>query len=49
MWSHKKYKSEFKATYEKSSKDRVFTLSCGKIIKSYESWQAAKKDGWVKK
>lgn len=48
MWSHKKYKSEFKATYEKSGKDRVFTLSSDKKVVSYESWQAAKKDGWVK-
>lgn len=48
MWKHKKYKAEFKATYEQSGKDRVFTLTAGKTVKSYESWQAAKKDGWEK-
>jgi len=50
MWKHKtKHKDkEFKSSYDRSSKDRVFTLTNGKKVKSYESWQAAKKDGWEK-
>jgi len=34
-------------SYERSKSDRVFTLKTkkGRVI-SYESWQAAKKDGW---
>ena len=48
MWKHKKYKTEFKGSYQKTKTDRVFTLTSGKTVKSFESWQAAKKDGWEK-
>lgn len=48
MWKHKKYKNLFVGTYQRSFSDRVFTLICGRTVKSYESWQAAKHDGWEK-
>lgn len=52
MWKHsKKFKGKiFASSYEKSGKDRVFTLVYpgSKLAKSYESWQAAVKDGWFK-
>ena len=48
MWSHKKYKGEFKLSRIKAKDDLVFQFIIGGRKKTYESWQAAKKDGWVK-
>jgi hypothetical protein len=38
-----------KSSYQRTKNDRVFTLTLksGRVI-SFESWQAAKKAGWVK-
>lgn len=57
MWTHKKRgKKTFKGTYliipvsrGYPLQERVFQLICGDLIVSFESWQAAKKLGWVKK
>lgn len=49
MWTHPKYKTEFKGSYAKTAKDRVFQLSSAKKTVSFESHQAAKKAGWSKK
>lgn len=52
MWKHnKKFKGKaFISQYDKGTKanDRSFVLIYGGIKKSYESWQAAVKDGWIK-
>jgi hypothetical protein len=52
MWTHTKYKTKFKGTYERDSKgERVFILTGkGKSTKriTFESWQMAKKIGWKK-
>lgn len=48
MWTHKKYKTPFKASLVKAGIDRIFQLSNGKVTKSFESWQAASKAGWSK-
>jgi hypothetical protein len=48
MWKNKKQKSSFRGSYVRANGDRVFQLSDGKKIISFESWQAAKKQGWVK-
>ena len=57
MWSHKKHgKKIFTGTYAFQKvkrhypyQERIFQLVCGDKIISFESWQAAKKDGWIKK
>lgn len=50
MWSHKKYKKQFKGQYVIAKGDRVFQLSeiDGKKVISFESFQQAKKQGWSK-
>lgn len=55
MWRHnKKYKGKvFISRYgkEAATGDRVFVLvnsNTNNIVKSFESWQAAVKDGWIK-
>ena len=50
MWSHKKYKKQFKGTFKLAGTDRVFQLTeiDGKKVISFESWQQAKKQGWSK-
>ena len=48
MWQHKKYKSQFKGSYAFAKGDRVFQLTSGKKVVSFESWEAAKKAGWSK-
>ena len=55
MWKHtKKYKGKvFISRYgkEAATGDSVFVLvnsSTNNMVKSYESWQAAVKDGWIK-
>lgn len=52
----KLFKSSYKTTNVFGVKERVFTLSeiipkgstRKPVVKSFESWQAAKSDGWVK-
>jgi hypothetical protein len=46
IWTHKKYKGEFVGSYVRTKNDRVFQLSSGKKVFSYESWQAAVRDGF---
>lgn len=52
MWSNKKYgKKLFKGSYHFLSSNRsgrIFNLDNGKRVVSFESWQMAKKLGWVK-
>jgi hypothetical protein len=48
MWTHKKYKTTFTSSYKEAGGDRVFQLTNGKVTKSFESWQAAKREGWSK-
>lgn len=50
MWKHEsKYKNKlFKGSYQQTKKDRVFTLTNGKRVISFESWQQAVKLGWSK-
>lgn len=58
MWKNEKYKGFFKGSYTKAQVktkagfiyDRVFTLSNieTKKVVSFESFQAARKAGWVK-
>ncbi len=52
MWKHnKKFKGKvFVSSYDRTGKDRVFTLSMPgtKVARSFESWQQAVKDGWSK-
>jgi hypothetical protein len=48
MWTNKKYKAAFKGSYQRTTNDRVFTLTAGKKVISFESWQQAKKLGWSK-
>lgn len=50
MWKHKKFAREFKGSYEiKKNGQRVFNLSYKGHEISFESYQQAKKLGWVKK
>lgn len=49
QWKHKKlgvYRSYY--DFGTKSEDRIFVLVKGMHILSFESWQAAKKSGWVK-
>lgn len=52
MWKHaKKFKGkQFQGRYSRESltNERVFLLILWKTAKAYNSWQAAKKDGWIK-
>ena len=49
-WRHVKIKGKkFTGHYFWSRKDREFILKCGKMEKSFESHEAAKKLGWYKK
>lgn len=53
MWTNKKFVNEFKGGYVFIEGERVFKLSGihnrkNRII-TFESWQMAKKLGWVKK
>ena len=58
QWTHKKYKTPFVGSYQRlifkvggtvmTALERVFVLTNGKRTISFESWQAAKKAGWVK-
>ena len=49
-WKHRKEKEIWASRYDVTpkEKDRVFQLYNGRKTKSYESWQAAVKDGWKK-
>lgn len=46
MWKNKKYAHPFKSSYVAAGKDRAFQLTDGKRKITFESWQAAVKDGW---
>jgi hypothetical protein len=51
MWEHKKEKQAWKGSYVKAAEDNVFQLTLeGSKRKpiTFNSWQAAKKAGWVK-
>ena len=54
MWTHKKLKGEFKASAMKFESNRlfagkyVFYFIVNKKRRDYSSWQAAKRDGWIK-
>lgn len=48
MWTHAKLKGEFKAYAEKYKGDYLFYFVVNKKRREYSSWQAAKRDGWVK-
>lgn len=50
IWfNEKKHKLKpFTSSYVKAGKDRAFQLENGKRYYTYESWQAAIKDGWKK-
>lgn len=48
MWQHKKYKSKFKGSYTYHRGERVFELNNGRKRYTFESWQMAKKLGWIK-
>lgn len=49
-WKHPKYKKLFFSRYSRVAKsgERVFELVCDGKAKTYESWQAAVRDGWKK-
>ena len=51
MWTHHKYKTAFKSSYERDRKgERIFVLTNPKTNRriTFESWQAASKLGWVR-
>lgn len=48
MWTHKKLKGEFKAQAMKLAGDYLFYFIVNKKRREYSSWQAAKRDGWIK-
>lgn len=51
MWKNAKYIGQFKGGYERDKdNERVFVLrsAIGKTKKTFESWQMAKKLGWIK-
>jgi stalled ribosome alternative rescue factor ArfA len=59
MWEHeKKYKGKtFVGSYVWNktrvgrgaySNERTFVLTCGSIVKTFGSWEDAKRKGWVK-
>jgi len=52
-WKQKKQKKAFKSSYERDVKgERIFILTAitGKARRiTFESWQAAKKLGWIKR
>ncbi len=49
VWNHKKHGKGFEGFYERTSKsaDRAFVLRKDKRRRSYESPEAARKDGWA--
>ena len=49
MWTHKKYKGKYTLSVVKANGDRAFQIVISDKKKiTFESWQAAKKAGWVK-
>lgn len=48
VWKHKKQKELFASSYKVNGEDRVFQLTNGRRVISFESWQAAEKAGWTK-
>lgn len=50
MWSSKKRGKNWTGSYERDKRgERVFVLSRGSHYVTFESWQAAKQAGWIKK
>ncbi len=57
QWSHNKYKTKFVGSYQRFTFvggevgifERIFVLTNGRVTLAFESHQAAKKSGWVKK
>lgn len=47
-WKHPKQKELFASSYKVNGEDRVFQLTNGRKVISFESWQRAVADGWVK-
>ena len=51
LWRNPKYKTDFVGTYTSANGDRVLQLlpiSGRGSARTYDSWQAAKRDGWEK-
>ena len=48
VWTNPKFKGEWTSSFESTKSDRVFTLTKGNRVKSFESWQQAVKLGWKK-
>jgi hypothetical protein len=48
IWNNKRFRNFYHGSYVKAGKDRVFQLTCGNKVISFESWQAAVKQGWEK-
>lgn len=48
IWSNPKYKGTFTGFYQELNGERVFNLSNGKKVFTFESFQMAKKLGWIK-
>ena len=47
-WKHPKQKELFASSYSMNGIDRLFKLTNGLKVISFESWQAAKAEGWEK-
>lgn len=48
MWMHPKVKGKFKGHYRLHRGERVFDLVSDARTITFESWQMAKKLGWMK-
>jgi hypothetical protein len=49
IWHHAKHKGDYESCYTYYIRtERIFQLTKGSHVVSFESWQAAKKLGWVK-
>lgn len=49
MWQHKKYKGKYTLSVVKVNGDRAFQIVISDKRKiTFESWQSAKKAGWIK-
>lgn len=49
MWINKKFKTKYWGHYSYHKGERVFELTNGSRTITFESWQMAKKLGWVLK
>jgi hypothetical protein len=48
IWHHAKHKGDYESCYTYLGKERLFQLTKGDHVVSFESHQAAKKLGWQK-